>query len=64
MSDKSVETFCSKIRFSSVWETFAPLPSPQTMLNKGGGGDIGELTLEANKMEYDVKVAYYSFDGL
>ena len=31
MGDKSVETLCSKIRFSSVLDTFSPFP-PQTML--------------------------------
>jgi len=66
MGDKSVETLGSKIQFSSVLETYSPLP-PQTMLiflflrlhrlqhlhdiELEGGGGIRELTLEANKIE-------------
>ena len=65
MSDKSVETLDSKIRFSASWIHFLPL-SPKTMLIflflrlhrpqrrhniELGSGGIRELTLDANKIE-------------
>ena len=65
MGDKSVETLGSKFDFGASWLHFPPFPQKQcwffyifhctdhsafTTLNWGAGG-IGELTLDANKIE-------------
>ena len=60
MGVKSVETLSSKIQFSSVLDTFSPLPH-ETMLTAQttaptqhwiwGAGGIRDLTLDANKLE-------------
>ena len=75
MGDKSVETLCNKIEFLSILVTFPPFPPKQcwffyffdctersayTTLNWGAGG-IGELTLEANKIEQMLKYRKASF---
>ena len=69
MGEKSVETLGSKIRFLSVLFIFSPL-SPKTMLIflflrlhrpqslhniELGAGGIGELMLDANKIEQILK---------
>jgi len=70
MDDKSVETLGSKIRFSSVLETFSSLPPKQcwffyvlgstyTTLNWGTG--VSELTLDANKIEQVLQYRQASF---
>ena len=69
MSDKSIETLGSKIRFSAFWKHFPPFPknkvdffvffdctdySAHATLNWGTGG-IRDLTLDANKLERMIK---------
>ena len=77
MGDKTVKTLRSKIWFSSVLDTFSPLP-PKTMLIFpcipstahtiaptqhwiGGAGDSRELTLNANKIQQMSKYRKTSF---
>lgn len=70
MDDKSVVTLGSKIRFSSVLETFSSLPPKQcrvfyfldgtyTTLNWGTG--VSELTLDANEIEQVLQYRQASF---
>ena len=76
MSDKSVETLGSKIRFSAFWKHFPPPFPPKqcgffyffdctdysayTTLNWGAEG-IRDLTLDANKPERMLKYRKSSF---
>jgi len=75
MGDKSVETFVSKIWFSSILDTFSRLPPKQcwffyfldcversayTTLNWGAGG-IRESTLDVNKIGQVLKYRKASF---
>ena len=68
MGDKRVETLGNKINFQVSWTHFPPFfyffdfldHSAYTTLNWGAGG-IRELTLDANKLEQVLNVAYYSF---
>ena len=75
MGDKSVETLGSQIQFSSVLETFLPLPlqtilifqfldktdhSTYTTLNWGTRG-IGKLMLDKNKIEQMLQYRKASF---
>ena len=76
MSDKSVETLDSKIRFSAFWKDIPPPLSPKTIfiflflllqrlqrlhnIELGGRG-IRDLTLDANKLEQMLKYRKSSF---